>query len=307
MPLHPQAQSFLDAVAEQNPPGWEELTPQQGREIFDSFGDLFGQGPELNRVEDRTLPGGVRIRFYRDSDEHACPVVVYFHGGGWVLGNRLTHDAVCRRLAKASGCAVVSVDYALSPEHPFPKPLEDCYAATNYVAQHGDEFGVDTDRLAVAGDSAGGNLAAAVALRSRDEDGPSIQMQVLIYPVIEPNFDTNSYSQFAEGFGLTRAGMKWFWQQYLGSQDAPPQAAPAKANSLKRLPATHVITAEYDVLRDEGESFAQRLTESGVPTTHKRYDGNLHGFVHFAGIFDDGIAATNDIAQILKKALVRPD
>lgn len=303
MPLTQQAQAFLDAVAAANPPGWEDLSPQQGRETFNGFVDLFGETPELSRVENHTLPGDVRVRLYADAGDKPQPLVMYFHGGGWVLGNIQTHDALCRRIAASSGCTVVSVDYALAPENPFPKPLDDCYSATSTVIGQASSFDVDPDRVAVVGDSAGGNLAAAVSIRSRNEGGPSIKLQVLMYPVVSPDFDTESYEQFATGHGLTRASMRWFWKQYLGDQEAGPLAAINKTDSLPGLPPTHIMTAEYDVLRDEGEAFARQLIAAGVPTTSKRYDGNLHGFVHFAGAFDDGLKATQDVGQVLKSHL----
>ena len=303
MPLHPQAQAFLDAIAEQNPPGWNEMTPDQGREIFASFGQLFGEGPELDRVEDQTIPGGVNIRIFSNAAAETQPAVIYFHGGGWVLGNVQTHDALCRRIAKASDCTVISVDYALAPEDKFPKPLEDCYLATQHVANHAADLGIDPGKIAVAGDSAGGNLAAAVTIKARDQAGPTIKFQLLIYPVIEPNFETESYRQFAEGHGLSRLVMQWFWKQYISDAAPGPLAAPCTAETLQGLPAAHVITAEYDVLRDEGEAYAEQLRAAGVPTTAKRYHGNLHGFIHFAEMFDDGIKATDDLAQILKAQL----
>ena len=304
MPLTQQAQLFLDIIAEKNPPPWEELSPQEGRETFDGFIDLFGEGPDLARVEDHTLPGDVNVRLYADDSDEPQPAVMYFHGGGWVLGNIQTHDALCRRIAKASGCTVISVDYGLAPENPYPKPLNDCYSATLAVADRASDIHIDSQRIAVAGDSAGGNLAAAVSLRARDHGGPAIKLQVLLYPVIEPGFETESYQQFAESHGLTKENMKWFWEQYLGAQPAGPLAAISRAETLEGLPAAHVVTAEYDVLRDEGEAFARRLIAAGVPTTSKRYDGNLHGFMHFAGMFDDGLMATQEIAEVLKSHLL---
>jgi acetyl esterase len=303
MPLTQQAQAFLDAIAENNPPGWEQLSPQEGREAFDGFIELFGEGPDVSRVEDHTLPGDVKVRLYSDESGESQPAVMYFHGGGWVLGNIQTHDALCQRIAKASQCTVISVDYALAPENPFPKPLDDCYSAAATVARQASDFNIDPTRIAVAGDSAGGNLAAAVSIRARDQGGPSIKLQVLLYPVIEPDFDTESYRQFADSHGLTRANMQWFWEQYLGGQSAGPLAAINRADSLHGLPPAHVVTAQYDVLRDEGEAYARQLIAAGVPTTTKRYDGNLHGFVHFAGMFDDGLIATQEIAEVLKSHL----
>jgi acetyl esterase len=305
MPLDPQAHAFLAAIAEQNPPAWEDLTPEEGRKAFTGLAEVFGTGPEVHRVEDRNLPGSIGVRIYRPAAEAALPAVMYFHGGGWVLGDLNTHDTLCRRLAAGSGSVVISVEYRRPPEHKFPGALNDCFEATRYVADHAGELGVDAKRVAVAGDSAGGNLAAAVALRARDEGGPAIHSQWLIYPVIDRQFDTGSYQSFAEGHALTRANMEWFWDQYLmGQADAlDPYAAPGQAKSLAGLPPAHVITAEFDVLRDEGESYASRLKAAGVPVTLRRYDGMLHGFIHFTEPFDVGKQAIQDLAAAIKKSL----
>jgi acetyl esterase len=304
MTLHPQAQSFLQTLAENNAPGWHELPPAAGRLAFDELIEFFGTPVELPRVEDGQTSEGVPFRIYCGRDE-SVPIVMYFHGGGWVLGNLGTHDALCRQLASQSGCAIVSVDYRLSPDCKFPVPLEDCYKATVNLFRRAKEFGLDPHRLAVAGDSAGGNLAAAVAMKARDQSGPRIHLQVLIYPVIEPDFDSGSYHEFAEGFGLSKAEMQWFWQQYVADDHTlhDPLAAPGRAKNVSRLPTTHVITAEYDVLRDEGESFARRLSDSGVDVTLRRYDGQLHGFVHLSSVFDDGSRAISDIASVLREKL----
>ena len=191
--LHPQVRNFLDTLAAQNRPGWETMPPAEGRALFSSFKALFGVGPELHRVEDRNIAGEVPVRIYWPSDEDNLAVVIYFHGGGWVLGNVNTHDPLCRRLASEAGCVVVSVDYRLAPDAKFPAAFDDCFAATAYVSQHADEFNVDPLRLVVAGDSAGGNLATAVAIRATEVGSPAICSQVLIYPVVEPTFDTESY------------------------------------------------------------------------------------------------------------------
>ena len=195
-------------------PAGTSYRPEESRQIFAEFGEVFGVGPELPVVTD-CLCGNVHARRYVPAIEKPLPAIVYFHGGGWVLGNLETHDAVCRRLAKESNCVVIAVDYRLAPEHPFPAALDDGYAATKYVTEHPDEFGVQSEKIVVAGDSAGGNLAAAVSQRFRDEELSGIEMQLLLYPVIEPNFDADTYEEFAEGFGLTRSVMKFFWQQYV--------------------------------------------------------------------------------------------
>lgn len=278
------------------------MPPSEGRALFTSLKAVFGEGPELNRVEDRTIAGHVPVRVYWPTDEDNLPVVIYFHGGGWVLGNLDTHDSLCRRLAGETGCVVVAVDYRLAPDAKFPAAFDDSFGATAYVSEHADEFSIDPSRLVVAGDSAGGNLAAAVAIRAAEVGSPSIRSQVLIYPVVEPNFETESYLAHAEGFGLSRKTMMWFWEQYLASEEdaLSHYAVPSRASNLSKLPPAHVITAEYDVLLSEGESYADRLQAAGVATTIRRYDGMIHGFVHFSGVFDVGKQAVADLAKHLR-------
>ena len=302
MTLHPQSQQFLEEIAAKRGPGWHEMPVQESRRLFISLEKVFGRGPELEGVEDQVIDGQIPIRIYRPASQAAPqPVILYFHGGGWVLGNIQTHDGVCRHLARATGCVVISVDYRLAPEHKYPAALNDAYAATAYVSQHAEELGIDAQRLIVAGDSAGGNLAAAVSLKSRDENGPKIAQQILIYPVIEPNFQTASYVAFGEGHGLTKDSMQWFWEQYM-DEDSVDRKYLCLANAnTNGLPPTFVLTAEYDVLRDEGENYATRLRASGVATQLKRYPGMLHGFVHFAELFDDAAVAFQDIADSVRK------
>ncbi len=306
MALHPQVKAFLDGLAEQNKPGWEELPPTESREIFSSLTDLFGDRPEVANVENRIIRENLSVRIYSPSvrssgGDGLLPAIVFFHGGGWVLGDLDTHDALCRRLSNEAESVVIAVDYRPSPETVFPGALDDCVAATQFVAKEAAKLRVDPSRIIVVGDSAGGNLAAAVALQSR-ENGPKLCMQVLIYPALDANCESASYVEFAEGFGLSRKSMLWFWEQYRGAspQGSEELMSPTLASSLDGLPPTHIITAQYDVLRDEGEQYAQRLKESGVPTTHRRYDGVIHGFVHFCGLFQMGRAAISDIAKVIR-------
>lgn len=311
MTLHPQSQAFVDMIAEQNPPGWEEMTPAEGREVFDGFSPMFGPTVEIARVENLIVGDQIRVRLYNDHPGTPTPVVLFFHGGGWVLGSVETHDVLCRQLASQSGCAVVSVDYGCSPENRFPGAVNECFAVADYFGRQGKQHGIDSDRMAVAGDSAGGNLAACVAVRARDEAANnaidwSLKLQMLIYPVIEPNFETGSYREFAEGYGLTRANMQWFWQQYLGAAEVDSGATPTAADTLAGLPPAHIITAQYDVLRDEGNQYAVDLQDAGVPVTHRQYDGMLHGFVHLAGLFEVGQQATSDVAQAIAEHLQPP-
>ncbi len=317
MTLHQQARDFLDALAEQDAPGWSELSPAEGREVFSSLTEFFGPAPDVARVENRTVGNNVSVRIYfphsgEPSDgasptEGPQPGIVYFHGGGWVLGDLDTHDALCRRLADEATAVVVAVDYRRSPETRYPGALQDCYEATQFVADQAASLGVDPAQIVVAGDSAGGTLAAAVALMAHQQQGPRINLQVLIYPVMDHRCDTDSYREFATGFGLTKESMQWFWQQYLGdgADQGDPLATPLTAENLNGLPPALIMTAQYDVLRDEGEQYAGRLQKAGVSTTLRRYDGTIHGFVHFAGLFDAGLDAVGDIAAAIVGATAK--
>jgi acetyl esterase len=235
------------------------------------------------------------------------PVLVYFHGGGWVIGSRDSIDGPCRSLANGAGCVVVSVDYRLAPEHKFPAAADDCYAATRYVATHPTEFAIDPTRLAVGGDSAGGNLAAAVTLMARDRGGPPIAWQLLVYPVTNYSFATDSYRDNAEGYLLQRSSMEWFWNHYLAtpSDGAHPYASPLRAADLRGLPPGLTITCEFDPLRDEGEAYATRLREAGVQMQTRRYDGAIHGTFQLAGVLDLGKQMLQEAAATLKAALAR--
>ena len=301
MPLDQEVQEFLMAMEAAQAPSWEEMTPDEGREVFLGMGSAFPPAEPIADVEDRNMMG-VSVRIYRPVAIGVLPVFIYFHGGGWVIGGIETHDTLCRRIANRARCAVISVDYRLAPEHRYPAAFDDCYEVTNYVSNNGRELKIDDSRIAVGGDSAGGNLAAAVSLAARDRGGPKIDFQVLVYPAVEMDFDNGSYAEFADGFGLTRTSMLWFFEQYFGSldRDLPPYAIPSLAADVSGLPHTHVVTAEYDVLRDEGEAFAARLQKEGTPATVKRYDGMIHGFFHFGGLFQKGLDAVDDVAHLLR-------
>ena len=232
--------------------GFETMPVEEGRKAFLGMSELAGPPEPVHKVEDRTLPGGRRVRVYTPPGSGSKGALVYFHGGGWVLGSPETIEAPCRRLANASGCVVISVDYRRAPEHHFPTPAEDCYAATRYVAEHADGFGINPRRIAVGGDSAGGNLAAAVTLMARDRGGPSLAFQLLVYPVTDYSFDSPSYHSFGHGYTLTEAAMRWFWAQYLARPEdgrnplASPLPDSRPAWGCRRL---LVLTAEFDRLR----------------------------------------------------------
>ncbi|MEM9827598.1 MAG: alpha/beta hydrolase, partial [Planctomycetota bacterium] len=294
MTLHPQAQAFVDSIRENPPKSWSEMTPEEGRAIYLSFREFVGPSPDIAHVHDAKI-GGVECRVYDPKGPDRRPIA-YFHGGGWVLGCIDTHDALCRNLATGSGRPLVSVNYRRAPEHRYPAALDDCFAVCEAICSDTSIAAFATPIQAgcvtVVGDSAGGNLAAAVAIKGLESEALSIDQQILIYPVIDADTDTDSYQAFADGYGLTAAAMRWFWQQYLGEQSPTPLASPAHCQNLERLPAALIVTAEYDVLRDEAEIYARRLSDSGVAVDLVRYPGMLHAFVHLAGLFDEGKRAT---------------
>jgi acetyl esterase len=305
MTLDPIVQILLGAMAAAGGPPLHEMTPEQARAM--PLG--APAAPEdVARAVDRTVPGpggDIPVRVYTPAGAGPKPVLVYFHGGGWVIGSIESHDGAARSLANAAGCVVVSVEYRLAPEHKFPAAVDDGYAATAYIAAHAKEFGGDASRIAVGGDSAGGNIAAVTAIMARDRGGPSLAYQLLIYPVTDHNFDTVSYVDNAEGYFLTRAGMRWFWGHYLAAEaeGQHPYASPLRAKDLTRLPPALIATAEYDPLRDEGEAYAARLREAGVDVTLIRYDGLTHAFVSLAGVVPAGQAALAECAAVLRAAL----
>jgi acetyl esterase len=305
MPLDPQTRVLLQQMEKANLTPYEAMTPQEARRQMAVGSCFMERPPEVFSWEDREIPGPagqLRIRHYRPSADVLMPVVVFFHGGGWVMGSIETHDVYCRQLAKAAGYAVISVNYRLAPEDKFPAGLEDAYAAIGWVSEHAAEIGVDARRIAVAGDSAGGNLAAAVALLARDRGGPRLTFQLLMYPVLDCNFDTPSYRENATGYHLTRAALIWSWGHYLKSEldGLSPYASPLRAGDLRGLPAAMILTAEFDPLRDEGEAYAARLLAAGVPVELKRYDGLIHGFARRTNVLDGAREALQDVANALR-------
>jgi acetyl esterase len=307
MPLDPATRAFMEQLNANGEVRLEDLSPQEAREAFAGMTLLDGETIDLAAVEEAVAPGPggeIPLRIYRPSAESGLPAALYFHGGGWVIGNLDTHDNTCRRLARESGAAVVSVDYRLAPENPYPAAPEDCYAALEWVAHESETLRFDRSRLAVAGDSAGGNLAAVVAQMARDRGGPGLTFQLLIYPATDLGCDTGSMRDNAEGYFLTKSAMEWFWTQYLGDRSGERAAysSPLSAASLADLPAAMVVTAEFDPLRDEGEAYARRLKESGVDVDLRRYDGVIHGFVSMAGMIPRGADAVRDAGAALRRA-----
>jgi acetyl esterase len=310
MPVDPQIRQLLDALAAAAGPAMHQLPPAEARAAYEAMARGRTTSEVVASTEDRTVPGpdgDLPVRIYRPTADEGAPAAVFFHGGGWVIGSIASHDAFCTALAARSGVVVVSVGYRLSPEAAFPEPLEDCLAATRWVADHADELGIDPTRLAVAGDSAGGNLAAAVALRARDGGGPALAFQALVYPVVDHSFSQPSYQENGEGYFLTAEAMRWFSAHYLGgAEPTDPLAAPLHHADLAGLPPALVVTAEYDPLRDEGEAYAAALAAAGVPTEVRRYDGMVHGFVAMHAALAAGDEALTFVAGALRGALERP-
>jgi acetyl esterase len=310
MPLDPSFRPVLDAIAQRGAvaPGDDPVAAARA-----GIGAMFthANAPAVQAV-DRTIPGPVGfggeipVRIYTPDNPTgaALPIVVLFHGGGFIAGSPDSHDGGTRELCAQAGAIVVSVDYRLAPEHKFPAAAEDCHAALLWAAEHAAELGGDATRLAITGDSAGGNLAAAVALMNRDRGGPPLALQALVYPVIDPACATPSAVANGEGYLLTTASMKWMWSLYVnGAEDyANPYAAPVAAASLAGLPPALVITAEFDPLRDEGEAYGRALEAAGVPVTITRYDGMIHGFASCFDITPRAGEATGEIARALKAA-----
>jgi acetyl esterase len=306
MPLHPQAEKFLSLLQDALPRDPAVLSPKALREGYRAL--VVGRrGPEVARVEVRRIPGPageIPVRLYHPRPSGSLPLLVFLHGGGFVVCDLDTHDPLCRLLANAVDCAVLSVDYRLAPEAKFPAAPEDCYAATRWAAENARALGADPSRIAVAGDSAGGNLAAVVAQLARDRSGPRLAHQLLIYPVTNHAFDTPSYRENAEGYFLTRAMMQWFWNHYLErpEQGRDPRASPLLAKELSGVAPATVITAEFDPLRDEGEAYAERLRVAGVPVELQRYDGMFHGFFAMTEMLDTARDAMEHARERLRAA-----
>jgi acetyl esterase len=304
--VHPQAQQVLDGKAASGAPPLWELTPDEARAGVEASNAMIPAGPDVESVRDIVIPsqaGGMPARVYSPSSS-APGLVVYYHGGGWVLGSLDGWDASVRSLAIASGCDVVSVDYRLAPEHVFPAAADDAYDALVWAASRA---GLAHGRpVVVAGDSAGGNLAAVTALRARDFGGPPIALQVLVYPVVDCDLDRRSYREYdGDELILNRRDMVWFWDRYTPDAAARvnPYASPLRAPSLSGLPPAYVVTAEHDPLRDEGFAYADRLRVARVPVEHRHFGSQIHAFFTFTGVLDDADKAVTDAGAAIRSAV----
>jgi len=296
MPLYPQVRAYLDSIADVPP--LYTYPPDEARATYAAGAPLTaGRADAVASIEDRTLPGPqgpIPVRIYEAGDVRGT--FVFFHGGGWVVGSIETHDVMCRAIARRAGCRLVSVDYRLAPEHRYPAAVVDTWAALAWQL-HAAEGPV-----AVGGDSAGGNLAAVCAVRARDRGFP-LAAQLLLYPALDPDMDTATYREFADGYRLTRDAMEWYWGHYLGGESrSDPEVNPLLQTDLSGVAPAFVTTAEFDPLRDEGEAYAERLREAGVPVALKRYDGLIHGLYTLGGVIDRAAEAYDDAAAALRAA-----
>ena len=303
MPLHPQVRAMLDQMEESGLPQLNELPPVDARAQAKLMTELVGPGPEVARVSEFSIPtseGEISARRYVPAD--AAGVILWIHGGGWVICDLDTHDAVCRLLATASACRVIAVDYRRAPEHPFPAPLEDCWDALLAVAEaNGDE------PMVIAGDSAGGNMAAACTLRARDRGGAELVAQLLVCPVVDHDMTTVSYRERGSGaeLFLTAKEMEWFWNHYAPEPRVriDPEASPLRAASFAGLPPAVVVTAGFDVLRDEGTEYARRLADAGVPVEHRHFERQTHLFFTLVNVLPASIEAIDYVCAAAERAL----
>lgn len=310
MAVNPYIQPLLDQLADSDQPPLWELGPGPAREIYLALAQMTDPTDvPIGKTEEMRFKGTggeVPVRVYTPvaaSGSMRC--LVFFHGGGFVIGDLNTHDALCRQLANEAGCKVVAVDYRLAPEHPFPAAVEDAWAAVKWVEENAGDLGIDANCLAVAGDSAGGNLAAVVSqLAAREKGGPSICFQLLIYPTTRVMADTQSMKDFAEGYFLERKGMDWFMECYVPKEQdtSDPRLSPLLADDVSEVAPALIITAGYDPLKDEGKAYADRLESSGVNVTYKDYPDMIHGFFNMTGLVPDAKDAVKDAAKALKAA-----
>jgi acetyl esterase len=296
MPLDPQARAWLEASAEAGVRPYHELGVERARQLVDGNAvGLFGALDDVEQIEE-IAAAGIPVRTYRPAGGENR-ALVWFHGGGWVIGSLDSHDPLCRALAARSGCSVVAVDYRLAPEHPHPAALDDAWAVTQWATK-------SFDRVALGGDSAGAHLAAVVARRARDRQ-IRLELQVLVVPVTDYSFDTLSHHENASGYALERETMEWFWSLYVRDRASAddPDVSPLRAPDLEDVAPALVLTAEYDPLRDEGEAYAARLRDAGIPVEHSRYDGMVHGFLRMPAVLDRSRDAIHQVARAVRVSL----
>jgi acetyl esterase/lipase len=312
MALDPQTAEILKRAGESDTPGLGEGSPEEGREIFAGTTALLGlPAPEVKQISEVEIPGPLgdirsKIIFPAHDGEGSdnLPILIYYHGGGWVIGSPETHIGEACFYANEANCIVIVPDYRLAPEHPFPAAPQDCYAVLEWAAANANDIGGDASRIAIAGDSAGGNLSAVVAQMSKATNGPDIALQLLIYPATRMGATTQSYKDFNDGYFLTGKAMNWFFNHYLkeAAHWDDPRASPLLAKDLSGLAPAYIMTAGFDPLRDEGKAYADKLKEAGVPVDYVCYEKQIHGFVSMAGALDEGKQFLREAAAVLRKS-----
>jgi acetyl esterase len=307
MPIDPQIEHFLIQFYITCYKPVQEWVIEEIRQLVQD--EINPKIETVDVVQNLEIPGPagqILIRIYGPDSSKALPAVIYYHGGGWVTGSLDTGEIICRALAGKTGYRVISVAYRLAPEHPFPAALEDAYAALKWVYEHAKEIKVNPTRIAVCGESSGGNLAAAVCLMARDRKGPSIKFQALLYPVLDANFETVSYNEYAQGYILEKENMMWFWDQYVSNikERNNPYVAPLRETNFYGLPPALVITAECDPLCSEAEAYASKLRDSKIPVLYQKFAGMVHGFLKWYGVVDKATMAMIFLSAMLKRVLM---
>ena len=308
MPLDPQAKALLDAIEKSGTPPIDAHSPAQARILYDQASELVkGELTEVHAINKILIQGHeseIPALLYRPSAESGLPLLVYFHGGGYVIGSLASHDCVCRTICEDAQCLVISVDYRLAPEHKYPAAINDAWAATQWVAANAKFVGGDENRIAIGGDSAGGNLAAVVCLRAKAANAPRLLFQLLIYPGTEMNCTFPSHKEFGKGYRLTNDLIDWFYTHYFSPQDdlSHWKASPLNANDLSDLPPALVLSAGFDPLQDENTAYVEKLTKAGVVVKHSHYETMMHGFITMPGALDKAKIAISECARELVQA-----
>lgn len=310
MPLNPAVQGLLEQVAAQNSPPLPTQGVELVRQGYVAARGFLSEKPEVANVEDRMLPGpagDIPVRIFTPVGEAPYPILVYYHGGGWVIGDLETSDGISRSFANAASCIVVAVDYRLAPENKFPAAVDDAFAALSWVAEHAAEIGGDANRIAAGGESAGANLTAVIAQLAKEAGGPALAYQILAYPVTNFAFDTESYQENGDDYYLTQESMRWFWSLYLNneSEGTDPKASPLLREDVGGLPPGIVVTPEYDPLRDEGEAYGKRLQEAGIDFEILRAEGMIHDFLGMTNILPEAKQVIETLGGKLQAAFAR--
>lgn len=311
MTLDPQAKALLDKIKQSGAPAYNTLPVQEARILYDKASELAqGEPPTPQSVSTLKIPGPASeldALLYRPDGGDKLPVLIYFHGGGYTIGSLKSHDCVCRTLCVEAHCIVIAVDYRLAPEHKYPSAVDDCFTATQWIANNVDSLGGDAERIAIGGDSAGGNLAAVVCIKAREAGAPKLIHQLLIYPGTDMSCSFPSHKTFGQGYRLTNELIDWFYQHYFEPDSDIDNwlASPLNAEDLSELPAAFVLSAGFDPLQDENKAYADKLVQAGVPVKYSHYEGMLHGFIAMPGLFDKAREALSECAAELRKAFGR--